>query len=78
MNKERVFLSEIERYGEQVCVIRDLFERIPPPDCSGCGLLRFCEEPRSDEDIERLTERIGRNSFRRDFFDQMEEDGYYD
>lgn len=78
MNDERVFLSEIERFGEQICVIRDIFERIPPPDCNECGLLRFCEEPRSDEDIEKLSERIALNSYRRDFFSRMEEDGNYD
>lgn len=77
MNDERQFLSEIERDGEQVCIIRNLYERIPP-ECMKCGLLRFCESPRSDEDISKLMVQIGRNGFRRDFFDQMEEDGYYD
>ena len=77
MNDERQFLSEIERDGEQICIIRDIYERIPP-ECERCGLRRFCESPRSDDDINKLMVHIERNIFRRDFFDQMEEDGYYD
>ena len=77
MNGERQFISEIELDGEQICIIRDMYERIPPA-CERCGLMRFCESPRSSEDISKLIVRIGRDGFRRDFFEQMEEDGYYD
>lgn len=77
MSDERQFLSEIYRDGEQYCIIRDLFERIPP-ECNKCGLLRFCEEPRSNDDIESLLIRVGRNMYRNEFFEIAEEDGYYD
>ena len=77
MNNERQFLSEIIRGGEQYCVIRDLFEKIPP-ECNKCGLLRFCENPRSNDDIANLVISVGRNLYRRDFFEIAEEDGYYD
>ena len=78
MSHERQFLSEIERYGEQVCVMRDIFERIPPGDCNRCSLLRFCEKPRSDSDIAKLLERAERNAYREQFFADMEEQEYYD
>ena len=77
MKGEWQCLSEIERYGETFCLIRDYYGRIPPA-CGRCVLLRFCEQPRSDEDIEKMVIRIERDDFRSDFFDQMEEDGYYD
>lgn len=77
MSNERQFLSEITRNGEQLCVIRDIYEKIPP-ECHQCGLLRFCESQRSDADIESLMIRIGRNEYRNEFFQVAEEDGYYD
>lgn len=77
MNGERQFLSEIERDGEQVCIIRDKLEKIPP-ECTECSLLRFCESPRSDEDISKLVGRILRCNYRHNFFTKMEELGYYD
>lgn len=77
MGDKRQFLSEIIRDGEQLCVIRDLYDKIPP-ECQRCGLLRFCEEPRTDDDIESLMIQIGRNQYRNEFFEIAEEDGYYD
>lgn len=77
MSNERQFLSEITRNGEQLCVIRDLYDEIPP-ECHQCGLLRFCEEQRSDGDIESLMIKIGQDKYRHEFFKVAEEDGYYD
>ena len=77
MSNERQFLSEITRDGEQLCVIRDMYDEIPP-ECHRCRLLRFCEEQRTDNDIESLMIQIGKSQYRHEFFGIAEEDGYYD
>ena len=77
MQNDRQWLTEVRVDGELYCVIRDLYEQ-NPPECNECGLLRFCERPRSAEDIDKLQVRVGRNAHRREFFEQMEDDGYYE
>ena len=75
MNDEQLCLSEITRDGEQLCIVRDIYEKVPPA-CDVCGLLRFCEKPRSEEDIDKLLVEIGRRRFRREYFEQMEDAEY--
>lgn len=77
MDKERQFWSEIYVDGEQLCIMRDIYERIPP-ECYECGFRRVCEEPRSEEALSKVFDRVERLMHRAEFFEQMEEFGYYD
>ena len=76
MSNKRQFLSEISREGEQICVVRYIYET-NPPECHVCRLRRFCEEQRSDEEIADITAQFEREAFRRDFNEMMEEEEYY-
>lgn len=77
MSNKRQFLSEISRDGEQICIVRDLYET-NPPECRICRLRRFCEEQRSDDEIDELTGQLNREAFHREFNEMMEDEGYYD
>lgn len=77
MDKERQFWSEIYVDGEQLCIMRDIYERIPP-ECHKCAFRRICEEPRSDEALSKVLDRVERLMYRAEFFEQMEELEYYD
>ena len=72
-----ICLSEVYVEGEQYCFVRDLLEEYAPP-CNRCRYLRFCEKPRSQDDIEVMMLKVMRDAFRAKYFEEMEEDGYYD
>ena len=68
-------ISEIIRYGEQLCLLRDVYEKANP-DCGNCPLVKFCEKERTDEEIVDLVVELGKGVYRREYFGQMEEAEY--
>lgn len=58
-----------------VCIIREYYEVNPPP-CEKCGLRRVCQSNLTEEQIDRVRERINRNMYRREFWEDLNE--FYD
>ena len=75
MQDSKYLESMIERYGEQVCIIRDLYER-RAPECAKCGLRKVCNTPMPEDELERVLDQINHNIARREYFEDLNE--FYD
>lgn len=75
MNGRTTLESLIERDGEIICIVRDIYE-INPPECEKCVLRKVCNMKLSEIQLDAVIDRINRNIFTREFYESLNE--YYD
>lgn len=75
MREPKILESLIERDGEIICIIRDIYE-MNAPECEHCVLRKVCNTPLTEEKLDMVLERINRNIFRREFYEDLND--FYD
>ena len=75
MQGTKTLESLIERDGEVICIIRDIYE-INAPECENCVLRKVCNTQLTEEQLDLVLERINRNIFRREFYEDLND--FYD
>lgn len=72
MQGEKTLESLIRIDGQQICIIRDIYER-NAPECRRCRLRKVCTTPTSQAKLDELVEQLNRNIYRREFYEDLNE-----